>query len=155
MTTLADFDIRNLLPYRLRRITARLGVSAQAMFREVADVSIYEWRVLAALALGENTAAAIAPIVLLDKVQTGRCVAHLIALGYLLQRADDRDARKTLLRLSASGKRAYRATTEVSLAIERHLQSGLTTAERRELDRLVNKIDQLSQTLPMERSLLR
>jgi DNA-binding MarR family transcriptional regulator len=59
------------------------------------------------------------------------------------------------LRLSATGKRAYRATTEVSLAIERHLQSGLTAAERRELDRLVDKVDQLSQTLPMERSSLR
>jgi DNA-binding MarR family transcriptional regulator len=150
----SEFDIGKLLPYRLRRITSRLALSAEAMFQEVAGISIYEWRVISLLAQGENTAAAIAPVVMLDKVQTGRCVARLYSLGYLLQRADASDGRKTLLRLSAKGKQAFLKTAEISLAIERHLRDGLSTSEQRELDRLVDKLDQISQSLPTKHSLL-
>jgi DNA-binding MarR family transcriptional regulator len=64
-------------------------------------------------------------------------IKRLVRLGYVVQQADDRDARRRPLRLSAAGARAMADSSVLDSARVRVLLRGLSTGERaRALDGL-------------------
>jgi DNA-binding MarR family transcriptional regulator len=60
--------------------------------------------------------------------------------GYLERTHDAFDARRTLFRLSTRGRALYRRVASSTRARERTLLAGLTAVERRQLDRLLAKL---------------
>ena len=137
---------------RQRRTTAPLGERLAALARLLAasagrptagrsDVDAAGWRVVAALGDGamrsaDETAARSG----LDRARTSRVLQALTRAGYLERTHDAFDARRTLFRLSTRGRALYRRAALNTRARERTLLAGLTVGERRQLDRLLAKL---------------
>ena len=96
---------------------------------------------LAALGDGAmRSAAATAARSGLDKARASRALQSLARGGYLERTHDAFDARRTLFRLSTRGRALYRRVSSSARARERALLAGLTAVERRQLDRLLAKL---------------
>jgi len=76
----------------------------------------------------------------LDKARASRALQSLSRGGYLERTHDAFDARRTLFRLSTRGRALYRRVASSARARERTLLAGLTAVERRQLDRLLAKL---------------
>jgi len=139
--------------HRRRRTTAtplaeRLAALARCLGAEAArsgalrsDVDAAGWRVVAALGDGamrsaDETAARTG----LDKARASRALQSLARGGYLERTHDAFDARRTLFRLSTRGRALYRRVASSARARERALLAALTAVERRQLDRLLAKL---------------
>ena len=129
------------LAERLAELARCLGAEAARPSAERADVDAAEWRVVAALGDGAmRSAAETAARTGLDKARAARALQSLSRGGYLERTHDAFDARRTLFRLSTRGRALYRRVASGARARERTLLAGLTAVERRQLDRLLAKL---------------
>ena len=100
-----------------------------------------EWRVVAAL--GDTAALSLAETASRAAVESGRAARALQALaraGYVERTHDAFDARRSLFRLGRRGRALYRRVTLRARARERALLAALAPVERRQLDRLLAKL---------------
>jgi DNA-binding MarR family transcriptional regulator len=158
----SDFRFQQLVGYRIRSITSQLGRAAETLLIEHANITLFEWRILAALfeARGtDETATTLGPKVMLDKMQTGRNVSRLVKRGLVKSAPNHDDRRETLLQLTPAGTRAYHVAQDVIPMMEQWLLSAIPVSERERfhqmLDRLVTHtaslptmLDQLREQLP-------
>jgi DNA-binding MarR family transcriptional regulator len=77
----------------------------------------------------------------LDRVEASRALQALVRERYVERTYDAFDARRTLFRLTARGRALYRRVASRTRARERALLAALTPAERRQLDRLLAKLE--------------
>ncbi len=99
------------------------------------------WRVVAALGDGAaRSAAETAARSALEKARTARVLQALARGGYLERTHDAFDARRTLFRLSTRGRALYRRVAARARAGEQALLAALSPGERRQLDRLLAKL---------------
>jgi DNA-binding MarR family transcriptional regulator len=106
------------------------------------------WRVVAALGDGAaRSAGETAARSALDRAQTSRSLQSLARGGYLERTHDAFDARRTLFRLSTRGRALYRRVASSARADERALLAGLTPVERRQLDRLLAKLQRAAEAV--------
>jgi DNA-binding MarR family transcriptional regulator len=76
----------------------------------------------------------------MDKVAVSRAVASLIAQGRVLGRVDDKDRRRTLLRLSSRGESLLARIAPLARAYETRLLEQLDSTEREQLEYLLDKL---------------
>jgi DNA-binding MarR family transcriptional regulator len=76
----------------------------------------------------------------MDKVRVSRAVERLRRARLVEHAVDARDRRRSRLRLSAAGHRMHDAIVPMAQAAEALLLDGLSTAERRTLDRLLTRL---------------
>lgn len=134
-------QLESFLPYRLSVLANRVSAAIAADYAERFDLTIPEWRTLAVLGRFPGLSAAeVASYTAMDKVAVSRAVARLLAAGRLLRSVAPEDRRRSVLRLSASGLAIYRRIVPAARRHERNLASVLSTAERRELDRILDKL---------------
>jgi DNA-binding MarR family transcriptional regulator len=157
-----DFRFQQLVAYRIRSITSQLGRAAETLLVEHAGITLFEWRILAALfeARGnDETATTLGPKVMLDKMQTGRNVNRLVERGLVKSVPNRNDRRETLLRLTTAGTRTYRVAQDIIPMLERWLLSAIPAQEHEHfhqtLDKLLAHTAQLPSTLDQFREQLR
>ncbi len=128
-------------PYRLSILAT---LASKALAHEYAtkfDLSIPEWRIIAVLAQSRDvTANTLCARTLMDKVTVSRAVRRLEQARHIERKADVRDRRRNLLRLSASGRAVYRRIAPLARNYEAHVLAVLSEAERGQLDRLLTKL---------------
>jgi DNA-binding MarR family transcriptional regulator len=130
---------------RLAALARRFGADAARPSAERSDVDAAGWRVVAALGDGAvRSAAETAARTGLDKARAARALQSLARGGYLERTHDAFDARRTLFRLSTRGRALYRRVASSARARERALLAGLTPVERRQLDRLLAKLQRVA-----------
>jgi DNA-binding MarR family transcriptional regulator len=99
-------------------------------------LTIPEWRVIAVLAAAANLSAAeVAQRTAMDKVAVSRAVTSLLRARRIERRVSRDDRRRSVLRLSAAGRRVYAEVVPFALAYERALLRPLRAQERVRLDR--------------------
>lgn len=126
---------------RLAALARLLAAGAARPVAERSDVDAAGCRVVAALGDGAmRSAAGTAARSGLDKARASRALQSLARGGYLERTHDAFDARRTLFRLSTRGRALYRRVSSSARARERALLAGLTAVERRQLDRLLAKL---------------
>ncbi len=123
---------------RVVNLTARPFVETLARRHRV---SLNEWRAMIVVASHPGCAAhEIAEITGLDKMSVSRAIAALDRHGRIVRRPDPQDARRTLLELSAAGKRLYEAIGTGGRARETQLFAGLDAADKARLEALVDRM---------------
>ncbi len=126
------------VPYRLSVLSNIVSMSIAHAYEREFGLTIPEWRVLAVLARYPNLSAIeVAERTAMDKVAVSRAVQSLLAARRLIRAYDKGDRRRSILRLSSSGRAVYTRVAPLALGYERKLLNALSASERRSLDRLI------------------
>lgn len=138
---MADLHLEGFLPYRLAVTASAVSRRIARMYETRFDLSIPEWRVLAALAeYAPLTANDLTRRTTLDKVQVSRTVARMLKRDLLTRTPDDQDRRRTWLSLSPAGQAMFAEIAPLALACEAELLSGLSAAEQETLYGLLARL---------------
>lgn len=133
--------LEEFLPYRLSVLANQVSQGIARTYSERFGLSITEWRVIAILGRFENIpAATVAHHSAMDKVAISRAVRRLLDLKLIQRREGREDRRAKPLALTRSGRRVYEAIAPAALDFEARLLAALTPAERRSLDRILEKL---------------
>lgn len=133
--------LEDFLPYRLSILSNRVSRAIAARYAKTFDLTIPEWRIIAVLGRRPGlTAKEVAEATEMDKVAVSRAVARLVASRRVAARADRDDARKQVLTLTREGESVHARIAPIALASEQKLLSAIGAEERRQLDRLINRL---------------
>ena len=130
------------------RLLRLVNLIAKPFFAEYASrfhLSINDWRVLMALAQNSVFAASdICEQTGMHPMNVSRSVAHLERLGRVRRCADPEDGRRSLLRLTRSGREVFRSIAPSAQAREELVRRALSASEaailRALLDRLIDHV---------------
>ena len=126
------------VPYRLSVLSNTVSMSLARAYAREFNLSIPEWRVIAVLArYPDLSAVEVAERTAMDKVAVSRAVQSLLRSKRLARSYDREDRRRSVLRLSTSGRSVYTRIAPLALQYEHKLLVSLTASERRSLDRLM------------------
>jgi DNA-binding MarR family transcriptional regulator len=135
------FELEKRLTYRVSHLYSALARS----WRDVGDahdLPLREWRVLAAVAEGENLSASeLVEDSPLDKASVSRAVAMLKGRGLISSRRDENDSRVRILTLTKAGVQIYKRVAPQSAERHRALLSVLTQEELGVLERLLDRLN--------------
>jgi DNA-binding MarR family transcriptional regulator len=132
-------QLDRFLPYRLSVLSNTVSTAIAGAYEQRFGLTIPEWRVIAVLAASDNLSAAeVAQRTAMDKVAVSRAVTSLLRARRIERRISRSDRRRSLLRLSAAGRRVYSEVVPFALGYERELLRPLEPAERVMLDRTIS-----------------
>lgn len=137
-------QLASFLPYRLSTLSNRISRAIADLYEERFQLSLPEWRVMAVL--GEEpdlSATEVAERTAMDKVAVSRAVNRLIEAGRLERHFAADDKRRSVLALSAHGRRVYRQIVPLAINYEEALLERLTAKEIDTLDGLLKKLERL------------
>ncbi|MBP6596111.1 MAG: MarR family transcriptional regulator [Arenimonas sp.] len=134
-------DLENFLPYRLSVLSNRISQDIARLYAARFELGITEWRVLAVLGRYPGLSASqVAERTAMDKVAVSRAVASLLAAGRLSRDTHGDDRRRSVLELSAEGKRVYSEVAPAAIAYERRLLAALSAEDQASLSRLLTHL---------------
>ncbi len=138
-------DLERFLPYRLSVLSNRISADIARLYDTRHGLAIPEWRVIAVLAKRPGLSATeVAQRTAMDKVAVSRAVSSLLDADRIMREIDADDRRKSVLRLSAAGRALYEDIAPKALAYEQRLLGSLRNDERQALDRLLARMEQLT-----------
>jgi DNA-binding MarR family transcriptional regulator len=145
MRSKARLDLDRFVPYRLSVLTNRMSDAIARHYSDRFDLSIPEWRVIAALGQAADkapglSARQVAERTAMDKVRVSRAVQSLLAAGRVERAAHAEDGRVTQLSLSAKGLAIYHEIVPLALKLEKQFLSVLSAQERKSFDALLSKL---------------
>jgi len=134
-------ELENFLPYRLSILAQLVSESLHDLYAGPFGLTVTQWRVMAALGrFAPLTASEVGLRTVMDKVAISRAVAGLMKRG-LVERATDRaDRRRASLGLSARGRAMHARIVPLALGYQERLYEGLSAEERRQFDRLSDRL---------------
>ncbi|MBK8066322.1 MAG: winged helix-turn-helix transcriptional regulator [Rhodanobacteraceae bacterium] len=140
-TSPPTLDLERFLPYRLSVLSNTISEALATLYGERFNLSVTQWRVIAVLGrYPDLSAVEVAERTRMDKVAVSRAVAELIDSGRLDREVDRLDRRRSVLNLSAAGRRAYEEIAPLALACEARLLSALSAREREALEGILDKL---------------
>ena len=137
-------QLASFLPYRLSTLSNRISRAIADLYEERFQLTLPEWRVMAVL--GEEpdlSATEVAERTAMDKVAVSRAVNRLIEAGRLERHFAADDKRRSVLALSAHGRRVYRQIVPLAINYEEALLERLTAKEIDTLDGLLKRLERL------------
>ncbi|MBB5984953.1 MarR family winged helix-turn-helix transcriptional regulator [Sphingobium lignivorans] len=145
------FDARHL-PYRLLMLGKMLDRISTQQVRDVASVSLAEWRVLAHIAvMGSRSASEVSVAALVDRAEVSRGVRSLEEKGYLTRVNNPRNRKSSLLVLTPAGADVYERMQQQRRAFYSVLTADLNAGELQMLDELLLRIARRADGLARER----
>lgn len=137
----ARLQLDRFLPYRLSVLANTVSSGIARLYAERFQMTIPEWRVMAVIGCyGPQSANEVCRRTAMDKVRVSRAVASLTGAGRLKRSTDRGDRRRSVLTLTAKGLAVHDRIVPLARAAEARLLHALTAAERRQVDRLVAKL---------------
>jgi DNA-binding MarR family transcriptional regulator len=134
--------LEKFLPYRLSVLSNRLSTAIAESYARRFGLSIPEWRVMAVLALAPGASAAeVAERTAMDKVAVSRAVNRLVSTGRAQRETAAGDRRRSVLGLTAEGRRVYRRIAPALRSFEAQLLAGFDARERQVLDGLLRRLE--------------
>lgn len=134
--------LKQFLTYRLSRVQAKLNAQANAILREVAGLTLWQWRVLALVGgAGQTRLSDLARIAALDKGLLSRNLKGLVAEGLIQSKQDDVDHRVQHLSLTAEGKALFEHTLPKMRKRQQALRAPLTPEELKALYSALDKLE--------------
>jgi DNA-binding MarR family transcriptional regulator len=135
-----------------QRTSYRFSIIARRQTRCLADMhaatfglSVNGWKLLSVIEyFGPLSASEAGAHTSLEPAKVTRGIDALAQQGLVLRREDSADRRRTILTLSAKGRRLHDKIEQVSRALERDLLRVLTPSERTMLYRTLDKLERRS-----------
>lgn len=125
-----DFDIEGSPTFKLVKLA---NLVTQEFEREIAarlDVSLIEWRVVAAVhRRGEVTAADVAKSIGHNVMVVSRAVNRLVGEARLSRHRDDSDTRRLILQLTERGRELFQSISPMALRVEASMFKGAAAQE--------------------------
>jgi len=139
--TQSQLVLERFLPYRLSILSNTVSNTIARDYRDQFGLRIAEWRVMAVLGrFGPMSASAVCARTAMDKVTVSRAVAQLIGQKFVKRQTDPADKRRSILTLTARGAHTHEKIVPIARAHEAELAAVLSDTERRNLDRLLAKL---------------
>ncbi len=139
MTKATTLELDRFLPYRLSVLSNIVSTAISGAYEKRFGLTIPQWRVLAVLAMTPDLSAAeVAERTAMDKVAVSRAVASLLRERRVVRRTARADRRRSLLRLSAAGRKVYAQVVPMALDYEKDLLAPLTRKDREAVDRAIH-----------------
>ncbi len=136
-----ELRLEYFLPYRLAVLSTTVSATVARAYDKRFGVSIPEWRVIAVLGRFPGLSAVeVAERTMMDKVAVSRAVTKLIKSGHIDREFADTDKRRSILNLSADGKRLHDEIAELALQFERDLLLGFSAEELDSLNSLMERL---------------
>ena len=136
-------DLFDFMPFRLNRLAAEVSAALSAEYQTRHGLDIPAWRVLATLGFRRDACSAqyISDCTRTHKSTISRAVTALME-RQLVERVENvEDRREFRLQLTRKGKSLYDELIPPLLRREQEILSCLSTQERKELGRLLGKIE--------------
>lgn len=141
-------DLERFLPYRLSVLSNRISAHIARLYDTRHGLAIPEWRVIVVLARRPGISATeVAQRTAMDKVAVSRAVSCLLGEERVVRELDGNDRRRSVLRLTSSGQAIYDDVAPKALAFEQTLLHALKSDEKRTLDRLLARMEQVAEGL--------
>lgn len=135
--------LEQFLPYRISRLAERVSRSLSQVYAQRFSITVPQWRVLATLAERPGlTASAVTGLTNLDKVKVSRAVTELHERGLIGRRASAADRRAAELTLTGKGTALFARIAPLASDWENRLLQALSAQERRELFRLLSRLEE-------------
>ena len=134
--------LAEFLPYRFGALGYRLTLSDSELRKNAVPLTLPEWKVLAIVAdRGPVTPVEIGRLGTQPKATVSRLVARLLDLSLIRRRPKAGDGRTFELLLTEIGARVYDGLVPRARRLEAMIDAALSADERRELERLIGKIE--------------
>lgn len=147
----APLALERFVPFRIAALAEALAASAARLYAMRFALSTHEWRVLVALGDVPLSPAELGRRTGIERGRVARLATALARRGLVVREADPFDARRTALRLTQKGRALYRRLVPVARAREQALLEAFSPAERRELERLLEKLEAAAAAAPKRR----
>lgn len=143
-----ELILENFLPYRLSILSNTVSSTIAQAYEKRFGLSIPEWRVVAILGRFPGLSAVqVAERTLMDKVAVSRAVTKLVKNGRVDREFADADRRRSILNLSADGRRVHDEIAPLALRFERELLLGLSDEETVQLNDIIDRLLARAKTL--------
>jgi len=136
-----DLVLEKFLPYRLSYLTNIISRKLARLYSEEFGITAHEWKILAnlnrhpdisAAEVGEKTA--------MDKVAVSRAVSGLCYKGLVDRKISQQDRRRSVLNMTAEGKKIYGQIEPLVIDYEKALLNTLSPKELSLFDQLLDKL---------------
>lgn len=143
------------IPYRVSVLSNIISRSVAQIYADRFDMTIPEWRVMAALGLEEANdrnmcANTVSSRTAMDKVQVSRAVSRMITSSLISRTIDPQDRRRSILRLTDKGRQVYKQIVPAALNYEENLLDVLSTDEVMQLEHLLSKLTKVARNLEVK-----
>ena len=137
-------DLLRFVPFRLNRLAAEVSSALSNEYQERYGLDIPEWRVLATLGFRNDACSAqfISDCTRTHKSTISRAVTALMQRQIIERIENEDDRREFRLRMTRKGRALYEDLIPRLLRREQDILACLSTPERKELGRLLGKIEQ-------------
>jgi len=143
-----ELILEEFLPYRLAVLSHTVSTTIAQVYEERFSLSIPEWRVIAILGRYPGLSAVeVAERTVMDKVAVSRAVTKLLKNGRIDREFADADRRRSILNLSAEGRRVHDEVAPLALQFERDLLQGLDADDTAKLDVIMERLLARARTL--------
>ncbi len=141
----SDSGILNLetwMPYRMFRIGSAVGDLMADYYGPEFGLKRTEWRTLAVVANYPNSSVKdICEIGDMDQFTVSRAITQIVSLGYAARKKSVSDGRQASLILLPLGQVVVEKVSALATEIERDLAANLTPSERRDLEGIMQKVE--------------
>lgn len=136
-----ELILEDFLPYRLAILSHAVSTSIARAYDQRFDLSIPEWRVIAIVGRFPGLSAVeVAKRTMMDKVAVSRAVTKLIKSGRIDREFADADKRRSILNLSAEGRKVHDDIAPLALKIEEDLLHGFNEDEVKALNAAIERL---------------
>jgi DNA-binding MarR family transcriptional regulator len=136
-------DLFKFVPFRLNRLATEVSLALSSEYQARYGLDIPAWRVLATLGFRKEACSAqyISQCTRTHKSTISRAVTALLERQLIERVANEDDRREFRLRMTRKGKALYDELIPRLLRKEQEILACLSTQERKELGRLLGKIE--------------
>lgn len=134
-------DIKEFLPYQLVHLANKVSDDFANVYKEQADLTTPQWRVMAHLAQSSFTAKQLIELARIDKSTISRAIKQLESRGLVELRADEKDKRSKVLLLTKEGREIYKKLSVFANSWEKSLLKYLSDEERVTLKAVLHKLN--------------
>lgn len=134
------FPYSDTLSSIIADLHAAVSLAESAALKTSADLGLNEWRVLAALADGAETAAQVSASTGIDKGWVSRSIAALIETGRVSRVASPRDGRSKSLALTEAGITAHNDAARALRDLQNRLLDAFSADDHQAFVRLADRL---------------
>lgn len=134
-------ELEDFIPYKLAVVANRVSQSIARLFAARFNLQVPEWRILMTLRAQDGLVFnEVVERTSMDKARVSRAQRRLVDLGLVSAAHDPGDGRRVILSLTAKGEKTCVKILPHAAEREAWLLAALDRAERRQLDRILDKL---------------
>ncbi|MAC46867.1 MarR family winged helix-turn-helix transcriptional regulator [Oceanospirillum beijerinckii] len=141
-------DLNTFFPFRLSILEKRVSESIAQHYADRFNLTRYEWRVMATLAMHHTMSAKqVANFTRLDKMQVSRAISGLKSAELINQSKSEQDKRTSVLTLTDQGLALYNQIVPLVMAQEEKILQALSDEEQQTLHKLMQTLSSHAEDL--------